>query len=479
MNPQPETLAPLGSSARPRFTRRALLASIGLAAAGAVVASCAPAAPAPTAAPAKPDAKTEPAPAAQVKPSAGTVTIKYWFLGGKLWDDFYTKDIYPLFYKENPNIKVENTIIDSWGNLYNKLVTAAAGGAPPEVARQKDFFTPDWAMRGIVQELDDYVKSSPHITGDKYIDKAWKNSFWNGKLVAMPLHIFIHYLHYNPELFQKAKVESPPKSWDEFKDVAKKITDPAAGIWGTMLRGYGGDEDTVNFYHLWLVMAGGKFVDENNAKFLFNSPEGLDALKFQVDLIKEKVLLPPGVPTTNVIENGKVGMWFHAANYWPGYLNNNPNFKWCVARNPLRKAQGAIIRGNHQVLFKAAKEKDAGWKFLSFHATPDIDYLYAQVANYITARQENHGKPLYKQPYKGQACLTWDTEFATLNDPSNHPQPIFPGYQEATFKIGTNLMEAYMLKKTPEEALANAQKEGDDVLKLIRGYLGMPAPAKK
>lgn len=488
MTRRPDTEFTPEPAARARLGRRALLRGVGLGAAGALLAACAPTTPpTPTPAPAKPASQApsaQPTAVPQAKPATtGTTTVKYWFTGGKLWEDFYNQQIFPVFYKDNPNIKIEYTVLGSWTDLYNKMVTAAAGGAPPEVARQKDFFTPDWAMRGIVQELDDYVKTAPHITADKYMPKPWKNCFWNGKQVAMPLHIFIHYLHVNVPLFEKAKLvdasgkPKPPDTWDELREAAKTLTDAANGVWGVLARSYGENEDTTNFFQVMLTQAGGKFIDDQNEKFLFNSPEGLDALTFLVDLIKDKSMMPPGVPTTNVIEGNKVAMWFSSSSYWPGYLANNPQFRWNTEHNAKRKTRGAVIRGNHQVMFKGAKEKDSAWKFLAFHALPDIDYLYGQVAVYVTPRIENQSKPFYKGEYKNLPGVQWQHEFDALNDPDAQPQPIFPGYQESSFKIAAQLMEAYMLKKSPQEALAQAEKDGNDVLKMIRGYLGLP-PAK-
>jgi ABC-type glycerol-3-phosphate transport system substrate-binding protein len=285
----------------------------------------------------------------------------------------------------------------------------------------------------------------------------------------------------NVSLFEKAGLlnsdglPQAPDNWDEFKETAAKLTDPSNGVWGTMLRDYGGQEDTVNFFHVFLTMAGGKFVDDNYEKFLFNSPEGLDALNFQVNLIKEGMMMSPGAPSENIIENNKIGIWWHAANYWPGLLENNPDLQWSTSINPMRKTRGAVIRANHLVIFKEAAHTEAAWKFMEFHMRPDTDYLYAQNANYITAVKENHSKPYYEGNYEGRKGVTFATEFEQLAIAENQPQPTFPGYQESTFKIGAQLMEAYLQQKSPEEALTQAELEGNEVLASARRMLGIGA----
>jgi multiple sugar transport system substrate-binding protein len=443
------------------LTRRELLKWTGMSAAGVLLAACAP-----SVAPAATSGEAD----AAAPPSGEAATIAYWFLGGERWDKFYNENIFPVFYESHPEIKIESTVLGSWDDLYNKLVTSAAGGAPPEVVRQKDFFTPDFATRGILQEIDEYVAASDHINEDAYLALPWQNTFWNGSQVALPLHIFIHYTHMNNQLFEQAGLvdadgkPQAPQNWEEYKQTTSAISALGDGIWGTMLRNYSGTEDTVNYFHAWLTMAGGKLINDTYDGFLFNSEEGLDALTFLVDLIKEGSLLPPGTSTEGVIENNKIGMWLHAALYWPDYLVNNPDFQWSTAVNPERQTRGAVVRANHHVIFKAAREKDAAWQFLDFHHQPDIDYLYAQNANYITARKDTQQMPMYEGPYEGREGVLFTTEFAQLAEAGNVPQPIFPGYQESTFVIGAQLMEAFLLQKSPEEALAQAETEANEVL---------------
>ena len=454
-----------------QVSRRTFLQWAGIGMAGGVLAACAPAV-----APSAPAADSSSGAAA---PSQETRTAAFWLIGGQQWDDFYNQTIFPKFYEVHPEIKMETTIIASWTDLYNKLVTSAAGGAPPELARQKDFFTPDFAVRGILQQLDDYVATSDHITADAYLPLAWENSHWDGKLVAMTLHIFIHYLHMSNELFDGAGLMNAdgtpqtPDTWDQFKETAAALTNTDNGVYGTMLRDYGGQEDTVNFFHVMLTQAGGQFIDANYEKFLFNSEAGVDALTFMVNLIKDGVCYPVGTPTTGVIENNKVGMWWHAANYWVAYLKNNPDFQWSTAINPMRVNRGAVLRANHLVMFNGAKDKDAGWAFLDFAMQPDIDYLYAQTANYFTARVENWKQPMYAGNYEGRQNVLYSTEIEQYELPENQPQPIFPGYQESTFKIGAQLVEAYLGTKTPQEALAQAEVEANEVLTQIRSQFNL------
>lgn len=458
----------LGSRA---LTRRQVL-SAGLVAAGGLLAACAP-----KAATVAPAATKAPAVGAKPTPLAAgkEITIQYWCGGGQARMDFYNKEVIPKFKELYPNVNVELGEVPSWADLYNKLVTSAAGGAPPELCRQKDYFTPDFAVRGVQMDLTEYIATTPHLQDKSiWVPGAWQIAHYNGKPYALPINIFIHYPHYSVELFKKAGLldsEGKPKAidtWEDWAAVAKKISDPANKVYGTMLRSENVSEDTTNFFHVLLAQAGGRLHDEQFTKFTFNTPEGLDALNFVVGLIKDGSMKPAGVSIPDIQYNNQVGIWWHSGNYWTNYPKE---FKWCVSVNPKRKTRGAVLRGNHLALYTASKNRDAGWAFMAFHETPEIDYAYGKSQNFITAQPANWKKPYYQGKVGG--CAEFATEFAVIADPGTQNQPIRPGYQEASLKIAAQLQLAYMGKISPEEALATAEKEANQVLADTDKLLGI------
>ena len=44
-------------------------------------------------------------------------------------------------------------------------------------------------------------------------------------LYGVPNEIDVYALNYNKALFKEAGISAPPKTWDEFKAAAKKLTD--------------------------------------------------------------------------------------------------------------------------------------------------------------------------------------------------------------------------------------------------------------
>lgn len=51
-----------------------------------------------------------------------------------------------------------------------------------------------------------------------------RNLIYNGQLYGLPIYSDSLALYYNKDLFKKARIENPPKTWKEFKEVAEKLT---------------------------------------------------------------------------------------------------------------------------------------------------------------------------------------------------------------------------------------------------------------
>ena len=79
----------------------------------------------------------------------------------KFWYHFDNPEvaINPLIQKfeaENPGIKIVAERVD-WGSYYQKLVTAVAGGTPPDVAQVNLWWQPQLVEMDALEPLDAYM----------------------------------------------------------------------------------------------------------------------------------------------------------------------------------------------------------------------------------------------------------------------------------------------------------------------------------
>lgn len=398
---------------------------------------------------------------AAAAPSGNGATLQMWAIGGKVQADILTGKVFPGLYQANTGVKeIQVQMLASWQDLFQKLVTALAGNSGPDFARIKDYWSPEFAVRGVLLELDSYLGKQQDITSAKYGTARWDSSQWKGKTYSLPFTTFVEDYFVNDSLFQAAGLK-PAQTWDEQTANAQKLTDPTKQQWGYMLYDYGASQSgTWDFIPL-LWQAGGDFTNADRTQLTFNSDAGITALSYQVDLIwKYKVCLPPGQSTTNVVENSKIGQWHTGCWVIPAYATTAPNLKYSTQLVPAMKNdnRSMIIGGNNVGGFKGTKYADQVWTSLAWIGRADSDLTWNSLAGYLPVRTANW----QKDPYTSSP--QWKVVVDQAQRKDTRPIPIFVGYEEVTDKIGSELQAAYFNKKTPKQALADAQQEGTAIL---------------
>ena len=90
-------------------------------------------------------------------------------------------------------------------------------------------------------------------------------------------------LFYRKDLFEAAGITGPPKTWEEFKAAAEKLTDPAKKQYGFQVFA----PEAEYYWYPWLWQNGGKLVTEPDEKTIeFNNDAGKQAADYYVGLVK-------------------------------------------------------------------------------------------------------------------------------------------------------------------------------------------------
>ncbi|MGI8914904.1 MAG: extracellular solute-binding protein [Chloroflexota bacterium] len=402
-------------------------------------------------------ASTSPPPAA----AANGQTLQLWIIGGKIQADVLTGKVLPDLYQTTAGIKeVQVLSLGSWQDLFTKLVTALAGNTGPDLARIKDYWSPEFAVRGVLLPLDAYLSKQQEITSDKYGTARWDSAHWKGKTYSLPFTTFVEDYFVNDTLLQQAGLQ-PAQTWEEQVTNAQKLTDPAKQQWGYMLYDYGASQSGAWDYISLLWQAGGEFTNADRTKLAFNSDPGITALSYQTDLIwKYKVCLPPGTPTSNVVQNDKVGQWHNGCWVNAAYPTSAPTLKYSAHLLPALKDdnRSVIIGGNNIGGFKGTKYPDQVWQTLAWIGSEQSDLVWNSATGYLPVRTANWQKaPFSTDP-------NWKVIIEQVQRKDTQPIPIFVGYEEVTDKIGAELQAAYQNKKTPKQALADAELEGTQLM---------------
>jgi ABC-type glycerol-3-phosphate transport system substrate-binding protein len=159
-----------------------------------------------------------------------------------------------------------------------KLITAIAGGKPPDVAEFDRFIVGSFAFRNALNDLTT-MASQAKITAADYLPFAWAEASLNGKLYALPIDTDARALYYRKDLFQSGGVTDLPSTPDDLYNVADKLTEKSGtgykrlGLIPTLDQG---------MLYTWGWVYGGSFYDESTKKVTSSDPKIVDALTWLV-----------------------------------------------------------------------------------------------------------------------------------------------------------------------------------------------------
>ena len=283
------------------------------------------------------------------------------------------KRIYAAFQEEHPNIKVDFEEIPA-EEASRKLTAQIAGGNPPDAAYIDAGTTADFASRGALVNLDDYIERSDYDQ-DEYVDAFKQSTMFEDSRYALPFDGESTGLFYRTDMFEAAGIAEPPKTWDEFEAAAAKLTDPAKKQYGFAL--FAPSPESAYYWYPWLWQAGGDLLSEDEKAPVFNSEEGKTAADFYVGLAK---YAPKDFLNSNSYDGriafarGTVGMYVAGA-WLAGVLSEEfPKIegKWATAPLPEGEAGcKTTIAGDNLAVFSAGKNQDAAWKWIEFLTRPE------------------------------------------------------------------------------------------------------------
>ncbi|MBT1172903.1 sugar ABC transporter substrate-binding protein [Bifidobacterium sp. MA2] len=125
------------------------------------------------------------------------------------------------FEKENPGVTVKVVNAGSSDEEYSALNNAlAAGSGTPDIVQLNYDAITQFVLSDALEDLDQFGAAS---IMNKFTDSAKAGVTVNGKVYSMPGGMGPLAMFYNKEIFDKAGVTEPPKTWDEFYEAAKKI----------------------------------------------------------------------------------------------------------------------------------------------------------------------------------------------------------------------------------------------------------------
>ncbi len=388
------------------------------------------------------------------------VTVEFWHAYGEGEEKVLLEQVIPKFEAANPSIKIHATRMPT-ENLDQQVLTAVAGGTPPDIMRMDNTWVSNMAKQGALQEISGFPDAQAIL--DNSFKGTVDTNLYQGKYYGVPLDTNTRVAIYNQELLAKAGASEPPKTIDELVELARNLK--SQGKYSGITIG----GTNVWDFSAWFWTLGGQYTDPayTKATGYLNSDASIKALETIYGWHKEGLLAPP-------ILGGQPGTWEglrgdkgKPASYM--MITDGPWFfsligdaetkgKMIPALIPAGPdgQSHSVIGGEDLVIFNGAKQPEAAWKFAQFMTSTDIQILMALQTGQIPTNMQAAQAPDLKNVWYLQSYVD-QLASAYARTPS-------PNANKINDAIGTAFESVFRGKANAKDALDKAAKQVDGFL---------------
>jgi multiple sugar transport system substrate-binding protein len=301
--------------------------------------------------------------------------------GGKVTDiklvaAEYSKDNTAAFwnkfaaaYKAKTGINLDVQVV-SWDDIDQQSSTMLQNNAAPDILNLNAYAS--YAKDGLLYSSDDVLSAS---VKDDLLPNFVQSGTYQGKMYGMPDLSSARALFYNTDIFAKAGIAGPPKTWDEFTADAKKITALGDGTVGYAMPL--GPEEAQAEFSIWMFNNGGNW--KTDGKWTINSPQNVDTLTFLKSLAVTDKVTQNNPGKTNrtdgafpLFQSGKAGM---VVGFSPlaATLDKDAKVHYATAPMPTKAGGTPATYGvtDYLMAFKKPGNQDAVKAFYDLYYSPD------------------------------------------------------------------------------------------------------------
>ncbi len=286
------------------------------------------------------------------------------------------------FMRRNPGVRLHVKRVP-WEGHEMKYMTSMVTHTAPDIARVDVAFVPRLVLSNSIIDLKQF--GADKIIHE-YVPAAINSNILKGGIWGIPDQTTGVALFYNKKHFMEAGITVPPRNWDEFIQVAKKLTRDLDRDGRTDRFGFAMHNSlwwTFPFFNTFGV----KFLSEDGTKCLLDSDEGVAAFQLKVDLY-QKHRVEVGAWQAGAIDpdtgfkNGMYSMIFSGP--WNVQQFKDAGVDFGVALIPEGpRGTSTNVGGTNIVVFRECKHPEMAYEFLRFLTSPEIQAKWCNTLGQI------------------------------------------------------------------------------------------------
>ena len=329
-----------------------------------------------------------PAVAAQSAPAElAPASLKVWYSISGTNGQFFESQV-RAFMEQNPQISIELTYTGSYSDSATKISAAKLAGNAPDVVitSASQLYTGEDDNFQIETDVLD-----PEFNVADIREGILEYANYRGHLAAVPFSISTQVIYYNKDLAAKAGLDleaNPPKTWDEFLEVAKTIQ--AACPKGT----YGFDTSDAKWLVKSMLYQNGNDIvslsDDGKITPLFAQESGIEVAQFWAKMVSEKIMaVSQHDNAENKFLSGKL-VFIAATSNRIAKWAESVQFNIGAIEMPYFKEPRVALGGSTATIMTTdATKHAASWALLKFLLNTENQTAYALTTGYLPIRESS------------------------------------------------------------------------------------------
>ena len=329
--------------------------------------------------------------------------LRFWAMGR---EGEVAAQLVAGFERENPGVRVRVEQLP-WSAAHEKLLTAFAGDATPDLAQMGNTWLPEMAALGALEPLGPWLAGTPSIAPADHFDGIWQTNVVGAERIGVPWYVDTRLLFLRRDLLEAAGVAAPPTDWAGWTRAMAALQ--AHGVEHPVLLPAAEFEPLLAL----ALQSGEPLLADGGRRGHFDGPGFRGALAYYLDMFARRFASPVGSnPGANVWQEfGRGSFAFYISGPW-----NIGEFRrrlpaalqpaWTTAPLPGPRGPGASIAGGASlVMFRRSPAKPLAWKLIDYLARPAVQRDFYRLTGNLPPRRSAWALPL-----PGGAPLSADPE---------------------------------------------------------------------
>ena len=329
--------------------------------------------------------------------------VRFWAMGREAE---VVSELVRDFEREHPDIRVEIQQIP-WTSAHEKLLTAFAADALPDICQLGNTWVPEFAVLGALEPLQARVDRSAVIDEADYFPGIWHTNVVDDTLLGVPWYVDTRLIFYRKDILAAAGVTTLPRTWAEWETAMAAVKAHVGPDRYAVMLPLNEFEQLLSFG----LQQDDPLLRDDESRGNFSSPGFQRALGFYAGMF-DKGWAPKMSETqiSNVWDEFGRGFFsFYVSGPWNirEFRNRLPaelQEQWGTAPLPGPDGPGAgIAGGTSLVMFRDSPNKDASWQLMEFLSRPDIQQRFHAMIGNLPPRRSTWEFPQLREDAYAQA----------------------------------------------------------------------------